>query len=63
MKSITKYINMKNSFTNVENVDEFPYNTKEERQEFKRCLNEYRISDRMAEFYSSSRSTKEWRDK
>ena len=57
-----RYINRKGD-GQIETVDEFPVNTREERAELKRCLGEYRLSDRSAEYYISSRSTKDWREK
>ena len=53
---------MRGSF-GVETVDEFDYNTKEERKEAKRCLNEYRTSDTYNNYYLSQRCTKEWSEK
>lgn len=55
-KSIIKYINTLTS-QGVETVDQFDYNTKEERKEFKRVLREYHM---MGYYYSSQRCTKEW---
>jgi len=57
-----KYINIKNG-SEVETVDEFPYNNKEERNEAKRCLKEYQLSDCSNTYYMSSRSTKEWKNR
>jgi len=56
---MVKYINMK-SLNEIETVDEFPFNTKEERKECRRCLNEYRICDSQNEYYLSQRATKSW---
>ncbi len=56
-----KYINVKFDGV-VETVDQFDYNTKEERKECKRCLKEYNISDSSNYYYLSSRAAKEWRE-
>ena len=57
----TRYIQRRDS-NEVETVDQFDYNTKEERKEAKRCLNEYRISDPYANYYMSQKSCKDWND-
>ncbi len=57
-----RYINIKTN-NEVETVDEFNYNTSEERKEFKRCLNEYRISDTYNYYYSSQRCTNDWKNR
>lgn len=58
-----KYINMKDS-NGVETVDEFPWNSREERDEARRCLGEYRLASGWnAEFYFSQRATKEWSER
>lgn len=56
-----RYINIKTSF-GVETVDEFDYNTKEEKKEAIRCCREYNISDRTHYYYLSQRSTKDWKN-
>jgi hypothetical protein len=48
------------SGTDLETVDQFAYNTREERAEAKRCLSEYRMSDPTAEHYLSKRACKSW---
>ena len=57
---MTKYINRRGQGY-LETVDEFPVNTREERAELKRCLGEYRLSDRSAEYYISTRCCKNWK--
>ncbi len=59
----TMYVNCKRSGWGIETVDEFPANTRDERKEARRCLNEYRICDSTAYYYLSQRSTKDWKDK
>ena len=44
----------------VETVDEFEYNTKDERKEANRCLREYIIADPYNQYYMSQRCTKNW---
>ena len=61
MKTI--YINCKWGGLPIETVDEFPYDTKENRKESFRCLKEYAISDRTGYYYLSSRCTKAWKEK
>lgn len=56
---MTRYIQRKDG-NGVETVDEFDYNNREQRKEAKRCLNEYRLSDRYASYYLSQRATKYW---
>lgn len=46
----------------VETVDEFPFKSKEERKEARRCLNEYRVSDPYANYYMSQKACKDWND-
>lgn len=59
-----RYINIAARDGNpIETVDEFPYDTKEERKEFSRCLGEYRFGDTYNSYYSSQKATKEWRNK
>lgn len=57
-----RYINIKTS-DGVETVDEFDYNTLEDRKEFKRCLREYILSDPYNNYYSSQRCTKDWNER
>lgn len=45
----------------LETVDELPYSNTDERKEFKRVLNEYRISDPYASYYGSQRCCKDWK--
>ena len=52
-----KYINIKDS-DGIETVDEFP--TMKEAMEM---LKEYRLGDSYNNYYISSRSTREWREK
>lgn len=56
-----RYINIKNN-NQVETVDEFEYNNKEERKEAHRCLNEYHIADRYNNYYISQRCSKDWNE-
>jgi len=59
----TRYINMKNG-REIETVDEFPANTREERKELQKMLKEYRLAYRNHGFlYTSQRSTKDWKNK
>ena len=58
----TRYINLKGAH-GVETVDEFPYNTKEERKEAARCLAEYRLADPSGCYYMSQRCTIEWKER
>ena len=46
----------------LETVDEFPTNTRSEKQEARRCLAEYRLSDPAGEYYISRRACKAWRE-
>lgn len=50
------YINIKSSFHGVETVDEFTT-----RKEANKMLREYQMADRSQYYYTSQRSTKEWR--
>lgn len=43
-----------------ETVDQFPFDTREERQEARRCLAEYRLADPSAHHYLSPRACKDW---
>ena len=54
-----KYVNRKDS-NGIETVDQFEYNTKEQKQEAKRCCKEYNFADSSASYYLSQRCTKEW---
>jgi len=54
---VTTYINIKNN-GEVETVDEF-----ETRKEARLMIIEYRVADKYHDYYLSSRSTKEWREK
>jgi hypothetical protein len=58
---VTKYV-QRESGTDLETVDEVPYNTREERAEAKRCVSEYNISDPTAHHYLSPRACKGWSD-
>lgn len=55
----TKYIQYRYK-GETETIDEFPYNTREERKEFNRVLQEYRISMPEAFIYPSTRPCKNW---
>lgn len=55
----TKYIQRKDS-NGIETVDEFPYNTRDERKECKRVLSEYQIADPYGSYYLSQRPCKDW---
>lgn len=61
MVSRTRYIQRKDGRT-VETVDEFPYDTREDRQEARRCVGEYNLSDPTAHHYLSRRPCKGWND-
>jgi len=52
-----KYIQRKDSYGNLETVDEF-----ESHKEAKSMLKEYRLSDQSAYFYISRRSCKDWQE-
>lgn len=52
------YINRKALSEQIETVDEFT-TTKEARE----MVREYRMSDRSAHYYTSSRSTQDWRNR
>jgi len=54
---MTTYINMKGNY-GIETVDEF-----ETRKEATEMVKEYRLGDRTNDYYLSSRSTKEWRER
>ena len=56
-----KYINMHHDGS-VETIDEYPYNTLEERKEFRMCLAEQRRSDPTNDYYASQRCTKYWKE-
>ena len=58
----TRYIQRQDrtSLRRLETVDEFPFNTGEERREARRCLGEYRLSDPSGNYYLSRRACKEW---
>ena len=60
-KGRTRYIQRKGQ-GHLETVDEFPANTKEERQEIRRCLEEYRMGDPSAHYYTSGRACKAWKE-
>lgn len=57
-----RYINRRGNGY-LETVEELEIKNREDRQEIKRLLNEYRLSDRSGEYYISSKSTKDWRIK
>jgi hypothetical protein len=61
MTTATRYIQRKEGRT-VETVDQFPYATKEDRQEARRVVAEYNLSDRTAHHYLSRRACKGWND-
>lgn len=46
----------------LETVDEFEFNTREERKYAKDMLSEYQMSDPTAEHYLSTRPCKDWND-
>jgi hypothetical protein len=56
-----KYINIKTQ-SGVETIDEFSYNTKEEKQEALKCFKEYKLSYKGSGIYPylSSRCDKSW---
>lgn len=54
-----RYINRKGQGY-TETVDEFPFNTREERKEARRCLSEYILSDNSASYWLSQRACKDW---
>lgn len=56
---IIRYINMKGP-NGIETVDEFFYNTREEKKEAQRCLKEYRLCDRYNTYYLSRKACKAW---
>ncbi len=59
----TRYINLKNS-TEIETIDEFPANTKEERKELSKALKEYRAAyGNFGVLYISQRSTNDGKSK
>ena len=60
-KERTVYVQRREGRT-VETVDQFPYNTREERKEAQRCRDEYNMSDRTATHYLSRRACKGWND-
>lgn len=61
MKTI--YVNCRWSGMPVETVDEFPFNTRDEKKEARRCLAEYRMSDNTGNYYLSQRCTNDWKNK
>ena len=58
-----KYINIKSKH-GIETIDSFTTNNKQEKTEFKRCLNEYKLvySGTDINVYASQRCTKDWRE-
>jgi len=59
----TRYINLKNG-REIETIDEFPANTREERKEVQKMLKEYRTAyGNFGILYTSQRSTKDWKNK
>lgn len=57
----TRYINMQDG-RDIETIDEFPANTREERRELQKMLNEYRLAYGGHGFiYISQRATKNWK--
>ena len=44
-----------------ETVDQFTVNTSDDKEELKRLLNEYIISDKTGSYYISSRSCSNWK--
>jgi hypothetical protein len=59
----TRYINMKTG-RDIETIDEFPANTKEERKELRKMLAEYRMAyGGHGDLYISQRATKDWNSK
>ena len=57
-----RYI-QRRSGSDLETVDEFPYNNWDDRTYFRRMLAEYRLSDPSADFYGSSRACRHWHEK
>ena len=55
-----RYINYKGE-CGIETVDEFEYNTRDERDEYRRCLKEYHLSG--SGYYGSSRCTNAWKER
>jgi hypothetical protein len=55
-----RYINFKGE-NGIETVDEFEYNTRDEREEYRRCLKEYHLSG--SGYYGSSRCTNAWKER
>jgi len=60
-----QYINIKSQHGETETIDEFAYDTKEEKAEAHQCLKEYRLAYQGQSFipYLSSRCTKEWKER
>lgn len=54
-----RYIQRKQG-RNLETVDEFSFDTKEDRAEFRRMLAEYRLADPSADYYGSRRPCRDW---
>ncbi len=57
-----RYIQRKSQGGEIETVDQFNYDTKADRKEFKEALVNYRISDKTAQYYSSQRACKDWKN-
>lgn len=55
----TRYIQLRTG-AELETVDEFPYNTKEERTEARKMLREYQTLQ--GHYYMSSRPCKHWKN-
>lgn len=60
-KPRTRYVN-RNGQGQRETVDAFPFDTKEDRAEARRCVREYNLADPTARHYLSSRACKEWKE-
>lgn len=60
-KERTLYVQRKDG-RNVETVDEFPAETREDRKYARQMLNEYQIADPSAQHYLSRRACKGWNE-
>jgi hypothetical protein len=61
MRMRTRYINYRSKY-GIETVDEFSFNTREERKEASNMVREYNLAFHGG-CYLSQRPTKEWRNK
>lgn len=57
----TIYVNRREDSKTVETVDQFDYNTKEERQYAQDMVAEYQMADPSAEHYLSRRACNDWK--